>query len=199
MSLLQQLLKLLSMAKKPTKPAPTPVPTPAPAPVPTKPAPAPLPIPDAPELVVKKGGEARLRLPAGYKQDALQVMQASRGGVYEPLLTGFGGSHTDPDGTVVVPGVGPNYPGDFRFRIGASATNQVGKELVILNPALAPTTPPTATPAPAPAPTTTPAPAPVVVLPVPDAPTLYAQKNLDARFQLPDGYHDITLTEIEIS
>jgi hypothetical protein len=177
MSFFKKVLQLV-MAKKPTKPAPRPVP--APAPVPTPP-PTALPIPAAPELVTKKGGEARLKLPSGYKQDALQVMQASRGGVYEPLLNGFGGSHTDPDGTVVVPGVGPDHPGDFRFRIGASATNQVGKELVILNAALS-TTQPAATPTP-------------IVLPTPEAPTLVVTQNSDARFQLPAGY---TLAQLEL-
>ncbi|MGI4822657.1 MAG: hypothetical protein ACRYFV_15720 [Janthinobacterium lividum] len=139
------------MAKKPTKPAPAP----APAPVP---APAPLPIPAAPEVLKAVGREVRLKLPAGYLQGSIEVQQVTRGIPYKPVTAEFGGTHTDPDGTVVVPGIGTDYPCEFRLRVAASAKNQAGQELIIPNASLS-TTQPAQIPS-------------TVVLPTPEAPTL---------------------------
>lgn len=105
--------------------------------VPTS-APAPLPIPAAPVLLDTVGREIRIKLPTGYEQSNLASWQESRGGVYEPLLLGFPGSHTDPDGTVVIPGLGTDYAGKFRLRVSASPANQVGQELIIQNSFLKP-------------------------------------------------------------
>jgi hypothetical protein len=170
MSLLSFLNQLFMAAKKPVKPAP-------------------LPIPTAPVVLKAVGREVRLQLPSGYLQGSIEVQQVTRGIAYKRLPDEFRGTHTDADGTVVVPGIGTDNPGEFRLRAAASATNQAGQELVIKNPALAATTP---APAPAPAPVPT-------ALPVPEAPTMVATKNLDGTFQLPAGYRDINQLEIEIS
>jgi hypothetical protein len=175
MSLLQ-FLKQLVMAKKPTKPVPAPVPAPAPAP---------LPIPAAPEVLKIVGREVRLKLPAGYLQGAMEVQQVTRGIPYKRLPDEFGGTHTDADGTVVVPGIGTDYPCEFRLRVAASAKNQAGLELIIPIAAVS-TTQPAQNPSP-------------VVLPTPEAPTQLAPQNLDGRYQLPTGIRDISLIEIELS
>ncbi|MGI4819875.1 MAG: hypothetical protein ACRYFV_01580 [Janthinobacterium lividum] len=147
--------------------------------------PAALPIPAAPLVLQKVGREVRLKLPTGYLQGAMEVQQVTRGIPYEPLTAEFGGTHTDADGTVVVPGIGTDYVGEFRLRVAASAKNQAGQELIIPIAALS-----TTQPAPTPSP---------VVLPTPIAPTLVAVQNLDGRFQFPAGIRDITLIEIELS
>jgi hypothetical protein len=153
--------------------------------------PAPLTIPTAPVLLQAVGREVRLKIPDRYTMSMLEARQVSRGGVYEPLLVGFGGAHTDPDKTIVVPGLGTDYEGEFRVRMAASTTNQAGKELIITNPAKTAAKPPTSTPLPAPAPA---APA----LPVPEAPILVAFKNLDGSWQLPAGT-TVDQLEIELS
>jgi hypothetical protein len=147
--------------------------------------PAALPIPAAPIVVKAVGREVRLKLPAGYLQGAMEVQQVTRGIPYKRLPDEFGGTHTDPDGTVVVPGIGTDYPGEFRLRAAASSQNQAGQELIIRNAALS-TTQPASTPSP-------------VVLPTPEAPTQLAPQNLDGRYQLPAGIRDISLIEIELS
>jgi hypothetical protein len=162
MSLLEKLLQLV-MAKKP----------------------AALPSPTAPIVVKAVGREVRLKLPTGYLQGAMEVQQVTRGIPYKRLPDEFGGTHTDPDGTVVVPGIGTDYAGEFRLRVAASAANQAGQELIIRNAALS-TTQPAQTPSP-------------VVLPTPEAPTQLAPQNLDGRYQLPAGIRDITLIEIELT
>jgi hypothetical protein len=162
MSLLKKLLQLV-MAKKP----------------------AALPIPTAPIVVKAVGREVRLKLPAGYLQGAIEVQQVTRGIAYKRLPDEFGGTHTDQDGTVVVPGIGTDYPGEFRLRAAASSQNQAGQKLIIRNAALS-TTQPASTPTP-------------VVLPTPEAPTQLAPQNLDGRYQLPAGIRDISLIEIGLS
>jgi hypothetical protein len=149
--------------KAPT-PAPTPTPTPAPAPAPT-PAPTALPIPAAPVLMQTSGSAIRVRLPAGFGEKSLEVQQVTRNIPYKPVLPNeFGGTHTDPDLSIVIPGLGTDYAGDFRLRIAASPLNQASAELKIINPAKG-TTPTAPTPAPVPPSTT----APVAT---PSAPTL---------------------------
>jgi hypothetical protein len=144
-----------------------------------------LPTPAAPVVLQKVGREVRLKLPTGYLQGAMEVQQVTRGIPYKRLPDEFGGTHTDADGTVVVPGVGTDYAGEFRLRVAASAKNQAGQELIIKNPALS-TTQPASTPSP-------------VVLPIPAAPTPLAAQNPDGRYQLPAGYRNITQIEIELS
>jgi hypothetical protein len=168
MSLLEKLLQLV-MAKKPVA----------------------LPIPAAPIVIKAVGRETRFKLPAGYVQGAMEVQQVTRGIPYRRLPDEFGGTHTDADSTVVVPGIGTDYPGEFRLRAAATATNQAGTELIIKNPAPTPAKPTSTATA-----ISTPAP---IVLPTPAAPTLVAVQNLDTRIQLPAGYRDINLIELEIS
>jgi hypothetical protein len=148
--------------------------------------PAALPIPAAPIVVKAVGREVRLKLPAGYLQGAMEVQQVTRGIAYKRPPDEFGGTHTDADGTVVVPGIGTDYPGEFRLRAAASGQNQAGQELIIRNAVLSTTQQPAPTPTP-------------VVLPTPEAPTQLAPQNLDGRYQLPAGIRDISLIEIELS
>lgn len=164
MSLLQFLKHLVMAAKKTAKPAP-------------------LPIPAAPVALQKVGREVRLQLPIGYKQEAMEVQQVTRGIPYKRLTDEFGGTHTDADSTVVVPGIGTDYAGEFRLRAAASPTNQAGKELILKNPVPKPPKPT--------APTNTTPP----VLPIPAAPTLAALQNLDGSFKLPAG---TSLDQLEI-
>jgi hypothetical protein len=163
MSLLQQLLNKL-MAKKPTKPAPAPV----------------LPIPAAPVITQTSNSAVRLKLPAGYGQGGVQVQQVTRGIAYGPLLQAFPGSHTDPDQTVVVPGLGTDYPGEYRLRLAATALNQVSAELVLRNPS----------PTPAPAPVVTAAP---VATPAAPQLALADTKTGTLRLKVPAGTSISTL------
>jgi hypothetical protein len=152
------------------------------------PKPKTLPTPNKPVLMQTSGSAIRVKMPTGFGQTSLEVYQVTRNIPYKPMLSEFGGTHTDPDMSVVIPGLGSDYAGEFRVRVAATTLNQASAELVIINkakaaPAPTPAPAPTA-PKPVPVPTSTPAP---TTPPAQPKVALVDTKTGDLRLTVPKG------------